>query len=904
VVLMQENHTFDNYFGTFPGADGIPANVCMPKDPLNPSLGCVKPYHLPSHRTIDLGHGGDVFHDAFNSGANDGFVYAQDKKKLPGELAMGYYDGSDLPFYWNLASEYVLADKFFSSDFGGSRENHMYWVAAQSGGGQIPPGGYDFDTIFDRLEAAGVSWKFYVQNYDPSITYRTATTGAAKDSQTIWVPLVGFDRFIDNPELAKKIVDISQYRDDLAKGTLPAVSFMVPSGASEHPPGDVTIGQVYGTSQVTALLQSTSWSNSMFLLTWDDWGGWYDHVIPPQVDSNGLGFRVPALIVSPYAIPGHVDHTAYDFTSVLRFIEDNWGVAPLTARDASANSLAAALDFTMAPRSARLPEPVYPAEVRVSPAARLSLFGIYGLIVLAIPILAFAIWRRLSPAPILVPSGRPALAAAGAGGLALAGAAVTEAPSRPSRGRRTITLTAPETVPARPRGGEDEHTVIRVRPVVPVEPATTVPAPAAAASDESLAKAPVARPARVGRGGRRPKEVAAVVPASKASATPTERVSRRSRAGAEAAAVAPGKTPLAGPRARRKPMDEAAAAATKAAVHAPRSRRKPTAEAAPPMAASPATPVPRIRGRKPSVEPAAPMAPVAPVTPVAPTAKTRTRAVSVEPVAPVPAPATRRRKAIAEPAIPVQAPATSSRGRGRKSTAAEPAAPVTTGSRRATPRGMQPRADEPRATTTAPEQPASTRAGRPTTGPGPADPIPTPVSTKRPRPAVRPVAPAPDATPDAAPAAAARRGRARGLTSTSTEATGGTESTSRPTPATTPVRRSARSETTPDSVGEAPDKEADTKPSLEIARRATRRRTGVGDVPDHATRVTATPTAATSRGGRRPAAPPKPLDPSYGLDVQADSPPESGLPRSAPSDPAVLPPARRSRARRTTEDPH
>src|SRR5207244_4134602 len=111
------------------------------------------------------------------------------------------------------------------------------------------------------LQAAGISWKFYVQNYDPTINYRT-TTGIAQDSQTIWVPLVDFDRFIYNPVLRSHIVDIGQYRDDLAAGKLPAVAFMVPSGASEHPPGDVAIGQVYGASQVSALLQSTSWPTS------------------------------------------------------------------------------------------------------------------------------------------------------------------------------------------------------------------------------------------------------------------------------------------------------------------------------------------------------------------------------------------------------------------------------------------------------------------------------------------------------------------------------------------------------------------------------------------------------------------------------------------------------------------
>jgi len=404
VVLMQENHTFDNYFGTYPGADTPPSDVCMPRDPTDPSLGCVAPYHLDSHRTIDLSHGPEVAKAVINDGAMNGFISAQNKRNLPGEVAMGYYDGSDLPFYWNLASTSILADRFFSSDAGGSRENHMFWVAGQAGSAQAaPPGGYQFDTIFDRLEEAGVSWRFYVQNYDSTITYRTLT-GEPQDSQTIWVPLLNFDRFIDDPALSSHIVDVSQYHEDLAAGTLPAVSYIVPSGASEHPPGDVTIGQVYGASLVTALMQSSSWSNSLFVLTWDDWGGWYDHVTPPQIDVDGLGLRVPALFMSPYAPPGRIDSTAYDFTSILRFIEDNWGIAPLTARDATASSVATELDFQSPPNAAVLPGSVYPPVEKTDGAARLLLFLIYGVICLAVPIGAVVVWRRRRPrSPVVGP---------------------------------------------------------------------------------------------------------------------------------------------------------------------------------------------------------------------------------------------------------------------------------------------------------------------------------------------------------------------------------------------------------------------------------------------------------------------------------------------------------------------
>ncbi len=390
---MQENHTFDNYFGTYPGADGIPANVCMPRNAADASAGCVKAYHLPSRRTIDLAHGTDVAALAINGGKLDGFVSAQTRRNLPGELSMGYYDGSDLPFYWNLASTSVLADRFFSSDVGGSKENHMYWVAAQSGGKTVPAEGYSFTTIFDQLQAAGLDWKFYVQNYDPSITFRNLT-GAPQDSQTIWVPLLNFPRFLDDPALSSRIVDISQYHVDLAAGTLPAVAFIAPSGASEHPPGDVAIGQVYGASQVTALMQSSSWSSSLFVLTWDDWGGWYDHVLPPTVDASGYGMRVPALFMSPYAPPGRIDSTTYDFTSILKFIEENWRLQPMTARDAAANSVGTALDFSAGARAPVLPGSTYPDRAPVNPRAREALLTIYGVIGLGVPAGTALLWRR------------------------------------------------------------------------------------------------------------------------------------------------------------------------------------------------------------------------------------------------------------------------------------------------------------------------------------------------------------------------------------------------------------------------------------------------------------------------------------------------------------------------------
>ncbi|HEX2994710.1 MAG TPA: alkaline phosphatase family protein, partial [Anaerolineales bacterium] len=303
-----------------------------------------------------------------------------------GAMSMAYYDDRDLPYYWNLADEYVLFDKFFTSDHGGSFANHMYWVAAQQGGSRVSPDGYDLVTIFDRLEERGISWKFYVQNYDPNINYRTAGQILGnRASQVIWVPLLNIPRFLDDPELSSHIVDLNEYYTDLENGTLPAVAYIVPSGASEHPPGSVQSGQKFVKSLIQALMRSGAWESSAFLLVYDDWGGWYDHVPPPQIDEFGYGMRVPALMVGPYVRRGYVDSTQLEFTSILKFIEDNWNLKPLTKRDANANSLASAFDFSQSPREPVLIpfERVVP-EHRVEPRRIVIYLAYGGALVLAI----------------------------------------------------------------------------------------------------------------------------------------------------------------------------------------------------------------------------------------------------------------------------------------------------------------------------------------------------------------------------------------------------------------------------------------------------------------------------------------------------------------------------------------
>jgi phospholipase C len=400
ITLMQENHSFDNYFGTYPGADGTPPGVCMPFEAVDPKAGCVRPFHLGNRSVTDLGHTRRVFNAQYNGGRMDGFISSYRRQGQSGLHSMGYYDDRDIPYYWNIADNYVLFDRFFTSSGAGSVWNHMFWVSGTPGNPRddsIPPDGFgNLPTIFDRLEQAGVSWKFYVQNYDPTVNFRTIRTAekGERASQVVWVPLLSYPRYIDDPGLRSHIVDLSEYYRDVASGTLPAVSYIVPSGASEHPPGRIQAGERFVRSLLNALASSGSWKDSAFTWTYDDWGGWYDHVKPPQVDKYGYGFRAPALVVSAYARRGHVDHTQLDFTSILKFIEENWNLRPLAKRDAAANSIGVAFDFNAGPRP-----PEYISTVRIPPAPpesrRPVIYTAYGL-ALALSVAIFA-GARVAP---------------------------------------------------------------------------------------------------------------------------------------------------------------------------------------------------------------------------------------------------------------------------------------------------------------------------------------------------------------------------------------------------------------------------------------------------------------------------------------------------------------------------
>jgi phospholipase C len=382
VVIMQENRSFDSYFGTYPGADGIPIGTALP----NPVTGAPVPSY---HDTGDINRGGPhIWSNAegdIDGGKMDGFV-AQAYRGV-GPLAvpatapfdplatpardprdvMGYHDWREIPNYWNYAGLYVLQDRLFESVASYSLPAHLYMLAAQSGGYmggfvngafQPRPQSYDFPEITELLGSGRIDWKYYVTTGVVPDTADGEVVGTIPQQQqgpklyTLWNPLPAFPAVRNDAAQWDRLVSTSQFYLDASSGTLPQVSWVIPSGAvSEHPPAGVREGMAYVTGLVNAVMSGPEWDHTAIFIAWDDWGGFYDHVPPPQVDAFGYGIRVPGLVIGPYVKQGFIDHATYSFESWLKLIEERYGVAPMTARDFAADDMIAAFDFSQKPRA-------------------------------------------------------------------------------------------------------------------------------------------------------------------------------------------------------------------------------------------------------------------------------------------------------------------------------------------------------------------------------------------------------------------------------------------------------------------------------------------------------------------------------------------------------------------------
>jgi len=375
VFIMQENRSFDSYFGTYPGADGIPSGVTFP----DPSGG---PAIAPFHDSADVNRGGP--HSWVNAiadidgGKMDGFLGQSYQAKVvdagpnatnPSAAVgpnfrdvMGYHDSSEIPNYWNYAHLYVLQDRLFESVASYSLPAHLYMLAAQSGGyvgvpGQAKPTEYGFAEMTESLKVKGIDWKYYVTSGKIIDAEGGQVAGGLSQQvqhphqYTLWNPLPAFSAVENDPEERAREVDTSQFYRDASAGKLPQVSWIIPSGpVSEHPPAGVQQGMAYVTGLVNAIMRSPEWNSTAIFVSWDDWGGFYDHVVPPKVDQYGYGMRVPGLVISPYAKQGYVDHNVYSFDSWLRLVEERFGISPLTTRESKVGDMLAAFDFTQTPR--------------------------------------------------------------------------------------------------------------------------------------------------------------------------------------------------------------------------------------------------------------------------------------------------------------------------------------------------------------------------------------------------------------------------------------------------------------------------------------------------------------------------------------------------------------------------
>ncbi|HUI86643.1 MAG TPA: alkaline phosphatase family protein [Nitrososphaerales archaeon] len=377
IVIVQENHTFFNYFGAFPGVQGgISSGVCMPENPQNTS--CISP-----HETNDsmlgirccLAHGEVAAQTAYDNGSMDGFLEANDDNPD----VMAYYNNTVLGYYWGLASNYTLFDNFFSSYLSYSLPNHWAAVAGVapkvSIGSHLSQSNASTEELIQQASEIGTMLEL-IQKY-PSISVKYYDEPVRYDSITQAIEEGGDKYIVDyfNPSLAKAdtyttlrpdFVNRTSIFSDIASGNLPSVSWVIPNlELSEHPPDNITLGEQWVQSVIDAVMSSKYWSSTAIFYVTDDWGGFYDPVAPPTLDGQLLGFRVAAMLISPYANRG-VDHAQYSFESILHFIDYNWNLNShfLNQRVADSNNMLGAFNFDQAALRPWLGTPLTLAQMR------------------------------------------------------------------------------------------------------------------------------------------------------------------------------------------------------------------------------------------------------------------------------------------------------------------------------------------------------------------------------------------------------------------------------------------------------------------------------------------------------------------------------------------------------------
>ena len=362
VILMMENRSFDHYFGSLSLEEGRAVNGLVPgfRNP-RPDGSFVQPFPMDLRCVADPPHGWFASRDQVNGGANDGFVrehYASlVEEGLPPEAAdqvMGYHRRAHIPILYSLADEFVLCQQWFCSVLGPTWPNRLYLHSAQSNGrmnNDFPEdqvNGFTWPTIYDRLSDAGIEWKSYYSDLPFLFLW-----GGLRAQGTRFAP-------------------VAQFVDDARSGRLPAVCsvepvFIADAANDDHPPHDIMRGQAFLSTILHALAEGPQWERSMVIITYDEHGGFFDHVAPPTVEDERsadgfgqLGVRVPGLVISPYAHRGFTSSTLYEHSSVAAFLEWLFGLEPLTVRDAQANYFIDAFDVDRIRRNDPRPFPALP----------------------------------------------------------------------------------------------------------------------------------------------------------------------------------------------------------------------------------------------------------------------------------------------------------------------------------------------------------------------------------------------------------------------------------------------------------------------------------------------------------------------------------------------------------------
>jgi phospholipase C len=374
IIIMQENRSFDNYFGTFPGADGIPMKngqptVCVP-DPV--THGCVRPFHDPQIGNQAGPHGYSQALADINGGKMDGFIQtllpcyyhpklnvclgSHIRSQIRRPEVMGWHDAREIPNYWTYAKQFVLQDHFFEGVPSWSLPSHLDLVSGWSatckttspmscqtdlnnpgrirttrGIGPVLSGRtpYAWTDLTWLLHRVGVSWAYYIApGSQPDCTNpQQITCPAAKqipNEPDIWNPLPGFTD-VHQDHQTPDILSTQYFFTLASEGGLPAVSWVVPNRAnSEHPPTPITAGQQWVTELIDTVMDGPDWRSTAIFLSWDDWGSFYDNMPPPVVNGRRYGIRVPGLVISPYARKGFIDHCPLSTDSYLTFIENDF----------------------------------------------------------------------------------------------------------------------------------------------------------------------------------------------------------------------------------------------------------------------------------------------------------------------------------------------------------------------------------------------------------------------------------------------------------------------------------------------------------------------------------------------------------------------------------------------------